>query len=129
MTAPFSYIVSHMKKKKLRSTITIDPLVTGRPSDVSGSVYQGNTESKRSRGKVNAHPVPITWYIPVEVCRSPNFTAAVYRFRDIPLYCCVTISFTWDLGKSYPWSNRIHWRKEYVSMVYYNILLLVWTMI
>lgn len=60
MTAPFSYIVSHMKKKKLRSTITIDPLVTGRPSDVSGSVYQGNTESKRSRGKVNAHPVPIT---------------------------------------------------------------------
>lgn len=60
MTAPFSYILSHLEKKKLRSTITIDPLVTGRPSDVSGSVYQGNTESKRSRGKVNAHPVPIT---------------------------------------------------------------------
>lgn len=110
MTAPFSYIFKSFEKKtKLRSTIiTIDPLVTGRPSDVSGSVYQGNTESKRSRGKVNAHPVPITRYIPVEVCRSPNFTAAVYGFRDIPLYCCVTISFTWGLGKSHPWSNRIH---------------------
>lgn len=107
MTAPFSYILSHLKKK-LRSTITIDPLVTGRPSDVSGSVYQGNNESKRSRGKVNAHPAPITRHIPVEVCRSPNFTAAVYGFRDIPLYCCVTIRFTWDPGKSHPWSNRIH---------------------